>query len=212
MAQTQSTMVSLGSIAPAFELLDVLSGRALSRDDIFASSWDDDRTDADNKMPGGGTSPTGRHGLLVAFLCVHCPYVRHIEAEFARLASDYEGRIATVAIQSNDVATYPVDGPDGMREQADRLGFHFPYLLDDTQEVARSYGAAATPDLFLFDAEMKLVFRGQFDSSRPRRGDRGNDLPVTGEDLRRAMDDVIAGRRPDPDQRTGIGCSIKWRT
>ena len=146
-------------------------------------------------------SPHGRHGLLVLFLCVHCPYVKHVEAEIARIGVDYEGRIALAAIQPNDVTAYPEDGPEGMRAQAARLGFRFPYLLDSTQEVARSYHAACTPDLYLFDAEMKLVYRGRLDASRPRRSDgAGNDIPVTGEDLRRAMDDVIAGRRPDPNQ------------
>jgi len=212
MARTQSAMVHLGTVAPAFELVDVLSGRALGRDDVFATSWDDDRSDTSNGMPGGGTSPTGRHGLLVMFLCPHCPFVKHVEAELARIGVDYESRIAIAAIQSNDLTTYPQDGPDGMREQAIRLGFRFPYLLDDTQEVARSYGAACTPDLFLFDAGMKLVYRGQIDASRPRHGGSGNDLPVTGGDLRRAMDDVIAGRRPDPNQRASLGCNIKWRT
>ncbi len=149
------------------------------------------------------------------FVCVHCPYVKHVEQELARIGEDYfndgNGPIAIAAIQSNDISAYPEDGPDGMREQAKRLGWRFPYLLDDTQEVARSYGAACTPDFFLFDAEMKLVYRGQLDASRPRRGDSGNDIPVTGEDLRAAMDAVIAGKRPDPNQRTSIGCNIKWR-
>ena len=212
MARTESAMVHLGSDAPPFELVDVLSGKALGRDDVFASAWEDDRSDAANRMPGGGTSPNGRHGLLVMFLCPHCPYVRHVEAEIARIGVDYEGRIAIVAIQSNDVTQHPEDGPDGMREQAARLGFRFPYLLDSSQEVARSYHAACTPDFFLYDAEMKLVYRGQIDSSRPRRPSGGNDLPVTGEDLRRAMDDVIAGRRPDPNQRASLGCNIKWRS
>ncbi len=208
-------MVRLGTPAPPFELVDVISGRAMGRDDIFALSWDDNASDQTNKMPGGGTSKGGRHGLLVMFVCAHCPYVKHVEEELARIGRDYfndgEGPIAMAAIQSNDIAAYPDDGPDGMRAQAARLGWQFPYLLDDTQEVARSYNAACTPDLFLFDAEMKLVYRGQLDSSRPQRGDAGNDLPVTGEDLRRALDAVIAGKRPDPNQRGSIGCNIKWR-
>jgi thiol-disulfide isomerase/thioredoxin len=211
MSKTQSTMVKLGTLAPAFELLDVVSGRAMGRDDVFALAWDDERTDSANKMPGGGTSPTGRHGLLVMFICVHCPYVKHVEQELARIGADYEGRIAIAAISSNDVEAYPEDGPEQMKKQAERLGFRFPYLFDETQEVARSYGAACTPDFFLFDAEMKLVYRGQLDDSRPRRGDFGNDIPVTGKDLRAAMDDVIAGRRPDTNQRSSIGCNIKWK-
>jgi thiol-disulfide isomerase/thioredoxin len=182
-AKTESTMVSLGTVAPPFELLDVVSGRAMSRDDVFAL--------------GGG-------GLLVMFICAHCPYVKHVEQELARIGVDYEGKIAIAAIQSNDTVAYPEDGPEGMKEQAKRLGFRFPYLLDETQEVAREYDAACTPDFFLFDAEMRLVYRGQLDDSRPRRGDFGNDVPV-------AMDAVIAGKRPDTNQRTSLGCNIKWK-
>ncbi len=154
--------------------------------------------------------------LLVIFVCPHCPYVKHVERELGRIGQDYfrdgDGPIAIAAIQPNDIVQYPSDGPEGMREQAGLCGWTFPYLLDETQEVARSYGAACTPDLFLFNAEMKLVYRGQIDGSRPRRSDNsGNDQPVTGEDLRRALDAVIAGRRPDPNQRGSLGCSIKWR-
>ena len=211
MSKTQSTMVELGTVAPAFELLDVVSGRALGRDDIFSQAWEDDRSAQANKVPGGGTSETGRHGLLVMFVCVHCPYVKHVEMELAQIGSDYRGRIAIAAISANDVIAYPEDGPEQMKAQAERLGWQFPYLLDETQEVARSYHAACTPDYFLYDADMKLVYRGELDRSRPRRGNSGNDVPVTGEDLRRAMDAVIAGRRPDPNQRGSLGCNIKWR-
>ena len=211
MSKTQSTMVALGSFAPAFELVDVVSGKAVGRDDVFAAAWDDDLSDAANKMPGGGTSPNGRHGLLVMFVCVHCPYVKHVEEELARIGRDYEGRIGIAAISSNDVEAYPQDGPEEMKKQALRLGWPFPYLFDETQEVARAYDAACTPDFFLFDGEMKLVYRGQLDDSRPRRGDAGNDIPVTGKDLRAAMDAVIAGRRPDTNQRFAVGCNIKWK-
>lgn len=209
-------MVELGSIAPAFELVDVLSRKALSRDDIFAASWDDKATDATNLSVSGG--PARKHGLLVMFLCVHCPYVKHLEQGIAALARDYaagssDGPIAFCAIQSNDIAAYPQDGPDQMRAQAERLGWRFPYLLDEFQETARAYSAACTPDFFLFDAQMKLVYRGQFDDSRPQRSDGfGNDTPVTGSDLRAALDAVIAGKRPDPNQKPSIGCNIKWRT
>ena len=189
MAKTESTMVSLGTVAPGFELVDVVSGRTVGRDALFA----------------------GGQGLLVMFICAHCPYVKHMEQQLARIGVDYEGKIAIAAIQSNDIAEYPQDGPEGMREQAQRLGFRFPYLLDETQEVARAYDAACTPDFFLFDAEQRLVYRGQLDDSRPRRGDAGNDVPVTGKDLRAAMDAVIAGKRPDTNQRNSIGCNIKWR-
>jgi hypothetical protein len=194
MSKTQSAMVELGTVAPAFELVDVVSGKAVGRDDVFA-----------------GADAAGRHGLLVMFICVHCPYVKHVEAELARIGVDYAGRIAIAAIQSNDTAEYPQDGPEGMKEQALRLGFRFPYLLDATQEVARAYDAACTPDFFLFDAEMRLVYRGQLDDSRPRRGDSGNEVPVTGKDLRAALDAVIAGKRPDTNQRTSLGCNIKWK-
>jgi peroxiredoxin len=188
MSRTESTMVELGTQAPAFALIDVVSGRVVQRDEF-----------------------AGKAGLLVMFVCVHCPYVKHVEQELARIGVDYEGRIGIVAISSNDVEAYPQDGPAAMKEQAQRLGWRFPYLFDQTQEVARSYNAACTPDFFLFDAQQKLVYRGQLDGSRPRRGDSGNDDPVTGEDLRRAIDEVIAGRTPNPEQRTSLGCNIKWR-
>lgn len=191
MSRTESTMVELGTVAPPFELPDVVTGRAVGRDDLAAS--------------------TENRGLLVMFICPHCPYVKHVEQELARIGADYEGRLAIAAISSNDVASYPDDSPENMKAQAKRLGFRFPYLYDETQEVARSYSAACTPDFFLFDRDLKLVYRGQLDSSRPRRGDAGNDLPVTGKDLRAAMDAVLAGKRPDTNQRTSIGCNIKWR-
>jgi thiol-disulfide isomerase/thioredoxin len=205
MSKTQSTMVALGSTAPAFELTDVVSGKAVGRDDVFATVSEDARADAAN------CSTTGCHGMLVMFLCVHCPYVKHVEEELARIGKDYEGKIAMVAISSNDVVAYPQDAPEEMKKQAERLGFRFPYLYDETQEVARAYDAACTPDFFLFDAGMTLVYRGQLDDSRPRRGDSGNDIPVTGKDLRAAMDAVIAGKRPDTNQRFAVGCNIKWK-
>lgn len=213
MSRTESMMVRLGTIAPAFELLNVITGEAMSRDDVFALSWDDNLTDGVNLSTHGG--PAKKHGLLVMFICVHCPYVKHVEEEIARIGRDYFdnglGPIAIAAIQSNDVDQFPEDGPEAMREQATRLGWQFPYLLDQTQEVARAYEAACTPDFFLFDAEMRLVYRGQLDDSRPRRKDFGNDVPVTGRDLRAAMDAVIDGKRPEPEQRSSIGCNIKWR-
>jgi len=189
MPKTQSTMVELGTVAPAFELMDVVSGKAVGRDDAASE----------------------RKGLLVMFICVHCPYVKHVEQELARIGKDYEEKIGIVAISSNDIATHPQDAPEEMKKQAERLDFRFPYLYDETQEVAREYSAACTPDLFLFDGEMKLVYRGQIDDSRPRRGEFGNDIPVTGKDLRAAMDAVLAGKRPDPNQKFSIGCNIKWK-
>ena len=195
MSRTASTMVELGTPVPPFALPDVSSGRTFSEKDLLTPA---------------------KRGLLVMFLCVHCPYVKHVEAELARIGQDYlgedgEGPVAIAAIQSNDLAEYPQDGPEPMRAQAERLGWRFPYLLDETQDVARSFGAACTPDFFLFDREGKLAYRGQLDSSRPRRGDFGNDTPVTGEDLRRALDAVRQGERPGPDQRSSLGCNIKWK-
>ncbi len=190
MSKTQSAMVELGTVAPAFELVDVVTGKAVGRDDVAED------------MPG----------LVVMFVCVHCPYVKHVEEELARIGRDYEGRIGMVAISSNDVEAYPQDGPEEMKAQATRLGWRFPYLYDESQEVARAYEAACTPDFFLFDGEMKLVYRGQLDDSRPQRpSGGGNDVPVTGKDLRKALDEVIAGERPDTNQRTSLGCNIKWR-
>jgi hypothetical protein len=206
MSKTQSAMVALGSTAPAFELVDVVSGKAVGRDDVFAKVSEDARAD------GANCAATGCHGLLVMFLCVHCPYVKHVEEELARIGRDYAGRIGMVAISSNDVEAYPEDSPEEMKKQAERLEFHFPYLYDETQEVARAYDAACTPDIFLFDGRMELVYRGQLDDSRPRRpSGGGNDIPVTGKDLRAAMDAVIAGKRPDPNQRFSVGCNIKWK-
>ncbi|HWG18494.1 MAG TPA: thioredoxin family protein [Acidobacteriaceae bacterium] len=190
MSRTESKMVELGTVAPPFELTDVVTGRAVGRDDVFAAG--DSR------------------GLLVMFICVHCPYVKHVEQELARLGADYEGKIGIAAVSSNDVANHPEDSPEKMKAQAERLGFRFPYLYDETQEVAREYSAACTPDFFLFDRELKLVYRGQLDSSRPPR-DGGPSIPVNGVDLRAAIDAVLAGKRPDTNQRTSIGCNIKWR-
>ena len=198
MSRTQSSMVQLGTIAPGFRLVNVLTGEAMNLHDIVNSGR------------------AKKHGLLIIFVCVHCPYVKHVEVELARIGKDYfgdagDGPIAMAAIQSNDIEQYPEDGPEYMREQAIRLGWQFPYLLDATQEVAHAYEAACTPDFFLFDAEKRLAYRGQLDSSRPRRKDFGNDEPVTGKDLRSAMDSLITGKQIDPDQRSSIGCNIKWR-
>ncbi|MBW8746186.1 MAG: thioredoxin family protein [Acidobacteria bacterium] len=189
MSRTPSTMVALGTVAPPFELTDVITGKAVGRDDVALDT----------------------KGLLVMFVCPHCPYVKHVEAELGRIGKDYQGKIGIVAINANDVSQYPEDGPEHMKEQVSRNGWTFPYLYDETQEVARSYDAACTPDLFLFDADQTLVYRGQLDDSRPQRKDFGNDLPVTGKDLRAAIDMVLAGKRPDPNQKFSIGCNIKWK-
>ncbi len=190
MSKTESVMTELGTVAPEFALTDVVSGRAVGRDDA-----------------------ANERGLLVMFLCVHCPYVQHVEQELARIGVDYADKIGMVAISANDVAAYPEDSPEKMKAQAERLGFRFPYLYDETQEVAREYHAACTPDFFLYDAEMRLVYRGQLDDSRPKRpSGGGNDIPVTGKDLRAALDAVVAGKQPDTNQRSSIGCNIKWVT
>jgi peroxiredoxin len=185
MALTESTMqLALGAEAPEFALTNVVNGKTVRRDDF-----------------------RGNKALLVMFICAHCPYVKHIEKELAALGADYAGKpVAIVAISSNDAANYPADAPDGLKRQAEILGFKFPYLYDETQAVARAYHAACTPDFFLFDGELRLVYRGEFDRSRP-----GNGVMVTGEDLRAAMDAVLASKPPLGDQRPSIGCNIKWK-
>lgn len=185
MALTESTMMlELGAEAPDFALPDVVSGKTVRRDDL-----------------------RGQKALLVMFICTHCPFVKHVERGLASFGSDYTGKpVSIVAISSNDAENYPDDSPAGLKRQAQTMGFNFPYLYDESQAVARAYHAACTPDLFLFDSNLKLVYRGQFDSSRP-----GNGKPVTGEDLRAAIDAVIAGKPVSADQRPSIGCNIKWK-
>jgi peroxiredoxin len=184
MAGTESTMLELGTAAPEFALPDVVSGKTVRRDDF-----------------------RGQKALLVMFICAHCPYVKHVEKGLAALGMDYDGEpISIVAIGSNDAVTYPDDSPAGLKRQAQTLGFRFPYLYDESQDVARAYKAACTPDFFLFDGNMKLVYRGEFDGSRP-----GNGVPVTGEELRAAIDAVLAGKAVSSEQRPSIGCNIKWK-
>ncbi len=144
--------------------------------------------------------------LVVMFICNHCPFVKLVADELAALGRDYEGRVWLVAINSNDTERYPQDGPDAMREESARRGYTFPYVLDATQEVAKSYLAACTPDFFVFGADHRLAYRGQLDDSRP-----GNGVVPTGRDLRAALDAVLAGQNPDPNQRPAMGCNIKWR-
>ncbi len=183
MSLTPSAMIELGTALPAFRLTD-LDGKVVSSGDFAGSS-----------------------GLLVAFICPHCPYVRPIRAGFATAAAEFQRRgLAVVGINSNDVATVPEDGPDGMRQEVREAGYTFPYLFDETQEVAKAFGAACTPDLFLFDGQQRLVYRGQFDASRPKNG-----VPVTGADLRLAVDALLAGRALPATQQPSIGCNIKWR-
>ena len=179
-----STMLALGTKAPDFELPDVVTGLPVSIRDF-----------------------DGKRALLVMFICRHCPYVRHVRGELARLGRDFaESDLAIVAISSNDPAEYPEDAPESLAEDARQAGYAFPYLFDETQEIARAYTAACTPDFFLFDADRALVYRGQLDDSRPSNG-----LPVTGEDLRAAIDAVLSGGPVAQEQRASIGCGIKWR-
>ncbi len=184
MARTPSTMaLPLGAPAPDFSLPDP-SGAAHTLRDV-----------------AGGT------GLLVMFICNHCPFVIHVRDELARIGRDAQGKgVGVAAIMSNDVANYPDDAPDKMADEAREVGYTFPYLYDETQEVAKAYHAACTPDFFLFDANLKLVYRGQLDASRP-----GNELPVTGEDLRAAVDAIVTGADVNPNQTPSIGCNIKWK-
>ena len=178
-------MLPLGTTVPSFALPD-LDGRLVSPDDFRDAP-----------------------ALLVAFICRHCPFVTHIRQGFAAFAREYQARgLAIVAINSNDVAAFPEDGPDGMREEARSAGYAFPYLFDETQAVAMSFRAACTPDLYLFDRHRRLVYRGRFDDSRPRTT---APMPVTGRDIRAAADAVLAGQPVSPDQKGSVGCNIKWK-
>ncbi len=184
MAQTPSTMMlALGAKAPEFQLPDP-----------FRRVW----SLADFE---------GAPALFVAFICNHCPFVKHVRAGFAELAKEYQERgVAVVGISSNDFEAYPDDAPEAMAEEIRSAGYTFPYLVDESQAVAREYRAACTPDFFVFDKAQELVYRGQMDGSRP-----GNDVAVTGEDLRRALDAVLEGRPVPAEQRPSLGCNIKWK-
>ena len=184
MAQTESSMPALGIPATDFHLPDVVSGAIVTLDSF-----------------------AGKQALLVMFISRHCPYVQHIKHELARLGKDYAGAaLGMVAVSSNYVAQYPDDAPERLREMAAELGLNYPICYDETQEVAKAYDAACTPDFFLFDENRRLAYRGQLDGARPR-----NDVPVTGADLRAAIDAVLAGRPVNPQQRPSVGCNIKWR-
>lgn len=183
MARTPSNMLELGTPAPGFSLPDP-HGNIHTRDQV-----------------------AGKHGLLVAFYCNHCPFVKHIRERFVRITSEFMDKgIGVVAINSNDVENYPDDAPEKMAEESDTYGYRFPYLFDESQEVARAYDAACTPDFYLFDANQKLAYRGQFDDSRP-----GNGEPVTGADLAAAMQALVDGGKPSADQKPSLGCNIKWK-
>lgn len=184
MSRTPSNMLPLSTKAPNFELLDTVSDKLLSLNML-----------------------QGDRGTVILFICNHCPFVKHVNLEFVKVARDYMSiGISFVAISSNDVANYPEDAPDLMKLTALEQGYPFPYLYDETQEVARAYDAACTPDIYLFDKDLLLVYRGQLDDSRP-----GNGIPVTGKDLRDALDNLLAGKDISRDQKPSLGCNIKWK-
>ena len=179
-----SVMLPIGTPAPPFSLRDVVSGQSYSL-----------------------ASFNGKVALLVMFICRHCPYVVHVEQEIAKIGQDYTDRgLGIIGISSNDPVSYPDDAPLRLKEMAERIGFTFPFCFDETQDVAMAYGAACTPDFYLFDRERRLVYHGQLDDSRP-----GSNKPVTGRDLRAAIDAALAGKPVDSKQRASIGCSIKWK-
>jgi len=183
MALTPSTMLKLGTGAPDFRLPNT-EGRIISLEDF-----------------------TGAPALLVIFMCNHCPYVKHIRPALASLAKEFQAKgLAIVGINANDAAKYPDDSPEKMVDEVAMAGYTFPYLYDETQKIAQAYHAACTPDFFLFDKNRKLVYRGQFDDSRP-----GNNVPLSGNDLREAVTAVLAGKQVNPDQKPSIGCNIKWK-
>jgi len=184
MSLTQSTMMPLGSRAPDFALPEVSTGRVVRLGDF-----------------------AGKKALLVMFLCRHCPYVKHVEPELAKLARDYAtADLSLLAISSNDASSHAEDAPASRVAQAKEAGFSFPYLYDESQDAAKAFAAACTPDFFLFDAQRRLVYRGQLDDSRP-----GNGKPLTGKDLRAAMNALLAGLAPAAAQRPSAGCNIKWK-
>jgi peroxiredoxin len=184
MAATPSTMVPLGTSAPDFILPDTISGKAVSL-----------------------RAAKGQMATVIMFICNHCPYVKLLNETLVRVAGEYKSKgVSFIAISSNDVVQYPDDAPDKMSDVARTLGFPFPYLYDESQDVARAYDAACTPDFYVFDKDMKLHYRGQFDDARP-----GNGITPSGKDLIKAMDALIEGKRPAPEQRPSIGCNIKWK-
>jgi peroxiredoxin len=184
MVKTASTMLALGTAAPEFHLPDVVSGETISL-----------------------ATFSGSKALLLMFICQHCPFVKHVQSELAKIGHDYGDRpLGIVAISANDVANYPDDSPQKLKQMAQEFNFNFPVCYDESQSVSKSYTAACTPDFFLFDSSSKLVYRGQLDDSRPSNG-----VPVTGKDLRQAIDAVLQDRAIDFEQKPSIGCNIKWK-
>ncbi|MEP7217625.1 MAG: thioredoxin family protein [Bacteroidota bacterium] len=184
MAATPSVMLALGTIAPAFTLTDTVSGGNVSLEELKSDI-----------------------ATVVMFICNHCPFVIHVREELARLALEYQARgVAFIAINANDAENYPQDSPERMKEEAARNGYTFPYLYDESQDVARAYQAACTPDFYIFDRDLRLAYRGQLDDSRPSNG-----IPVTGRDIRAALDAMLDGGDVRPDQKPSIGCNIKWK-
>lgn len=184
MALTPSKMIELGTKAPDFELKDTITGQTYTYEDI-----------------------NGEKATVVMFICNHCPYVKHVQEELVQLAKDYQEKgVGFVAISSNDVEKYPEDSPELMQKEAQKWGYSFSYLYDETQQVARAYDAACTPDFYIFDKDRKLVYRGQLDDSRP-----GNEKPLTGKDIRAALDDILVGNPVSEEQIPSQGCNIKWK-
>lgn len=184
MALTPSNMMPLGTRAPDFRLRCAVSGKEYTLDDLKSDK-----------------------ATVIMFICNHCPYVKHVQNGLVELANDYIPRgVSFIAINSNDVEKYPEDSPENMKKVAERLGYPFPYLFDETQDVARAYNAACTPDFYIFDGDLNCVYRGQMDGSRP-----GSGIPVTGEHIRKALDDILEGKSIDEEQIPSIGCNIKWK-
>ncbi|MDR4507474.1 MAG: thioredoxin family protein [Candidatus Brocadiaceae bacterium] len=184
MALISSSMIPLGTVAPPFRLPDTVSGKTADLNDLKSEK-----------------------ATVIMFICNHCPYVKHVQTHLVRLANDYQPKgIAFVAISSNDATSYPEDAPEKMKEVALQMDYPFPYLYDETQEIARQYHAACTPDFYIFDDSLKCVYRGQLDDSRP-----GNQIPVTGKDIRSALDNILNGLPVSAEQKSSMGCSIKWK-
>ena len=185
MTRTPSNMLPLGTKAPGFNLTDVVTGNKTCLDDIKSDK-----------------------AVVIMFICNHCPYVKHVQTRLVQLSDEYmEKGVSFVAINSNDVENYPDDSPDKMKEEAEKSGYKFPYLFDEIQEIARVYQAACTPDFYIFDRALELVYRGQLDGSRP-----GNDIPVTGKDIMAALDSILEGKPVSSDQKPSLGCNIKWKS